>query len=105
MDEREARRGWIKPFPFNPYPLTSHRSPLTVIFHHFMEKKLSYIIAVISEFAQAHTLNLQQAYRYLMRYKGLEFIDQHYDIEHTLPFEDVIEDLTAYCKTNGGAIV
>ena len=49
-----------------------------------MEKKLSYIIAVISEFAQAHALNLQQAYRYLMRYKGLEFIDQHYDIEHTL---------------------
>ena len=91
-------------------PLTAHRSPFTVhlsplIFHHFMEKKLSYIIAVISEFAQAHTLNLQQAYRYLMRYKGLEFIDQHYDIEHTLPFEDVIEDLTAYCKTNGGAIV
>ena len=70
-----------------------------------MEKKLSYIIAVISEFAQAHTLNLQQAYRYLMRYKGLEFIDQHYDIEHTLSFEDVIEDLTAYCKTNGGAII
>ena len=70
-----------------------------------MEKKLSYIIAVISEFAQAHALNLQQAYRYLMRYKGLEFIDQHYDIEHILSFEDVIEDLTAYCKNNGGAIV
>ena len=67
-------------------------------FRRFMEKKLSYIIAVISEFAQAHTLNLQQAYRYLMRYKGLEFIDQHYDIEHTLSFEDVIEEFTKQFK-------
>lgn len=71
----------------------------------FMEKKVSYIIAVINEFALAHTLNSQQAYRYLSRYKGLEFIDKHYEIEHTLSFEDVVEDLTGYCKGNGGALV
>ncbi len=41
-----------------------------------MEKKVSYIIAVINEFALAHTLNSQQAYRYLLRYKGLEFVDK-----------------------------
>lgn len=69
-----------------------------------MEKRVSYIIAVINEFAQAHTLNSQQAYRYLRRYKGLEFVDRFYDIEHTLSFEDVVEDLTEYCKRNGGAL-
>ena len=69
-----------------------------------MEKRVSYIIAVINEFAQAHTLNSQQAYRYLRRYKGLELVDRFYDIEHTLSFEDVVEDLTEYCKRNGGAL-
>lgn len=69
-----------------------------------MESKLSYIIAVISDFAQAHKLNSQQSYRYLNRYKGLEFIDKFYDVEHTLSFEDVVEDLTDYCRRNGGAL-
>lgn len=69
-----------------------------------MEKKVSYIIAVINEFAMAHTLNSQQAYRYLLRYKGLEFVDKYYDIEHTLSFEEVVEDLTDFCRRNGGAL-
>ena len=69
-----------------------------------MEKKVSYIIAVINEFAMAHTLNSQQAYCYLLRYKGLEFVDKYYDIEHTLSFEDVVEDLTDYCRRNGGVL-
>lgn len=67
-----------------------------------MEKKLSYLLAVISEFAEAHAIDSRQAYLYLRRYKGLEFVDRHYDIEHTLSFEDVVEDLTDYCSRNGG---
>ena len=73
-----------------------------------MDKKLvdkvNYMIAVISDFAAMHSLSNVQSYRYLNRYKGLEFIDKYYEVEHTLPFEDVITDLTAYCKRKGGAL-
>ena len=67
--------------------------------------KVEYIIAVISDFASTHALTTSQAYRYLERFQGLDFIDRFYDVEHTFSFEDVIEDLTAYCHRKGGALV
>lgn len=69
-----------------------------------LEDKLAYIIAVVSEFAAAFSLNTQQAYRYLDRFKGIDFVDKFYQVEHTQPFEDVVEDLALYCRRNGGAI-
>ena len=69
-----------------------------------IEDRLAYIIAVVNEFAAAHSLNSQQAYRYLDRFKGIDFVDQFYNIEHTQSFEDVVEDLSIYCRKNGGAL-
>lgn len=66
--------------------------------------KVDYMIAIISDFAVAHSLSNAQSYRYLNRYKGLDFIDKFYEVEHTLPFDDVISDLTDYCKRMGGAL-
>ena len=60
-----------------------------------VKNKVEYIIAVISEFAAAHSLNTLQAYRYLERFKGLDFVSRFYNVEHTLSFEDVIEDLNS----------
>ncbi|MCD7925761.1 DUF3791 domain-containing protein [Phocaeicola sp.] len=70
-----------------------------------VKDKVGYIIAVISEFAEAHSLNTSQAYRYLERFQGLDFVDKFYGVEHTFSFEDVIDDLTAYCNRKGGALV
>ncbi len=69
-----------------------------------LEDKMAYIIAVVSEFAHAYSLNSQQAYRYLDRFKGIDFIDDYYQVEHTLSFDDVVEDLATYCRKNGGAL-
>lgn len=69
-----------------------------------IKDKVEYMIALISEFAKAHSLTSSQAYRYLERYKAIDFIDKHYDIAHTQRFEDVISDVTAYCRRFGGAI-
>ena len=68
------------------------------------EEKLAYIIAVVNEFATAFSLNSQQAYRYLDRFKGIDFVDMFYAVEHTLPFEDVVEDVALYCRNNGGML-
>ena len=34
--------------------------------------------------------------------KALTFVNRFYNVEHTLSFEDVVEDLTAYCHRKGG---
>lgn len=69
-----------------------------------LDDKLAYIIAVVNDFAAKYSLNPQQAYRYLSRFKGIDFVDDFYDVEHTLSFEDVVEDLALYCRKNGGAL-
>lgn len=69
-----------------------------------VKNKLEYIIAVVSEFAARFSLNPQQAYRYLDRFKGIDFVDKFYNVEHTQPFEDVVEDLALFCRKNGGQL-
>lgn len=69
-----------------------------------IKDKIAYIIAVIGEFADAHSLNNSQSYRYLKRFGGFDFINRFYNVEHTLSFQDVVEDLTDYCKRNGGRL-
>ena len=67
--------------------------------------RLNYIIALITEFADAHHISSQQAYIYLQQFKGLDFIDKYYEVEHTGSFENAVEDLTIYCQRMGGTIV
>ena len=69
-----------------------------------LEDKLAYIIAVVNEFAAKFSLNSQQAYRYLDRFKGIDFVDKFYNVEHTQSFEDVVEDLALFCRKNGGQL-
>ena len=65
---------------------------------------LDYIVACVSEFASHYDMHMKDAYRYLRKYKGIDFLMQYYDAEHTLSFEDAVEDLTAICKRNGGNV-
>lgn len=69
------------------------------------KRLLAFTIAVISEFAVAYGINSQQAFRYLDKYKGLDFVEEFYDVEHTLSFADVVEDVAKVCRRNGGGIV
>lgn len=70
-----------------------------------VKDKVAYVVAVIGEFAEAHGLSAAQAYRYLERFKGIDFLDRFYGVEHTFSFEDTVADLTAYCHRKGGALV
>ena len=45
-----------------------------------------------------------EAYRYLAVHGGIDFLAEHYDIEHTLSFADVIDDLKAISRRVGGKI-
>lgn len=70
-----------------------------------IKDKVEYIVIVISEFARKHSVNLQQAYNYLKRYRGIEFLNKGYDVEHLFSIEDAVDDVTAYCRRQGGVYV
>lgn len=65
---------------------------------------LNYIVVCISEFASRYEMHTRDAYIYLSRNKGIEFLKEFYDVEHTLPFEDVLDDLATICRKNGGTV-
>lgn len=65
---------------------------------------LDYIVVCISEFANKYEMHMRDAYVYLSTYEGIKFLKEFYDVEHTLSFEDAIEDVVAICKKNGGMI-
>ena len=65
---------------------------------------LDYIVVCVSEFADRHSINMQEAYQYLRQHKGIDFLQEFYDVEHTLSFDDVIDDLATVCRKNGGTI-
>lgn len=65
---------------------------------------VAYIIATINEFAKAHNISIREANNYLIRFKGIDFLTEHYNAEHLLSFDDSVEDLTQICLNNGGGI-
>lgn len=66
--------------------------------------KVSYGVALISEFAKRHKLSDPVAFRYLLDYNAIKLIDEEYDIAHTLSFEEMVDNLTVYCQRQGGRL-
>lgn len=67
-------------------------------------KMIDYIVVCVNEFAAAKNMTEREAYRYLFAHKGIEFLIDHYEIEHTLSLADAISDLSMICIKNGGAV-
>lgn len=65
---------------------------------------IGYIIANIGAFATTHGMSVREASNYLNRYKGLDFLAEHFEAEHLLSLQDSIQDLTQVCFNNGGGI-
>ena len=68
------------------------------------QKKINYAVACVSEFANRHGLDQKAAFQFLFRYKAIAFIKENYEIEHTLSFDDTMEDLLLICEKNGGRL-
>lgn len=62
------------------------------------KKKIGFTVACINEFAQHYNLSIQEAFRYLFQFKGIAFIKENYEVEHTLDFGTIIEDLGILCR-------
>ena len=68
------------------------------------KKKISFTVACVNEFARRHNIGIQESFRYLFRFKGIDFIKENYEVEHTLDFETIVEDLGILCRKNGGIL-
>lgn len=66
---------------------------------------IDYVMTVILELAHRHGLSIREASNYIGRFKGFDFLTEFYDVEHTLSFNDCVEDLTLVCQNHGGGIV
>lgn len=68
------------------------------------KKKIGFTVACVNEFALKHNLSEKEAFRYLFKFKGIAFIKENYEVEHTLDFGTILEDLGILCQRNGGMI-
>lgn len=69
-----------------------------------IKNRIEYIVVCVSEFAKRFNLTNQQAYSYLRRFTGIEFLVKHYGVMHTQSFESAVDDLQLYCYNRGGRI-
>lgn len=66
--------------------------------------RLEFIVACVGEFSIRFGLSNSAAYSYLRRFSGIDFLLKHYEAEHTLPIDEVVDDLQVLCKRNGGKV-
>ncbi len=67
-----------------------------------MKEQIVYMVICIHEYAAYKSITPDEAFLYLYENKGIDFLSEHYEAEHTLSLEDAIEDLDIICRRNGG---
>lgn len=67
-------------------------------------QKATFLTTGVTWFAAAYNMSETEAYRYLMRHKGIDFLEENYRFEQTLPQVVVVRDLARVCTNNGGTL-
>ena len=65
---------------------------------------INYMVVCVNDYADRHGLAYAEAFDYLLRNKGLDFLEDCYDAEHTLSLDTALDDLDAVCKRNEGRV-
>lgn len=63
-----------------------------------------FITTVLYHFSKIKGVSLGRAFRYLKTFKGLDYLSQFMEIERTLSYEEITDNLTLVCTRNGGAL-
>jgi len=66
------------------------------------KKIIFFYITCIMDFAEKFNITIKDAFSYLKKYKGIHFLMENYNIEHTLSKDDTLEALTNITLKNGG---
>ena len=65
---------------------------------------INYMVVCVNDYADRHGLSYAETFDYLLRNKGLDFLEDCYDAEHTLSLDTALDDLDAICKRNEGLV-
>ena len=66
---------------------------------------IRFIVMSLGMFARQKGLTLKEACNYLVRHKGIEFVENNYEVQHQLSLQETVDDMTAICRRNGGSIL
>ena len=64
--------------------------------------KISFVSFIIPAFAEAYKMNVRDAYLYLKKYGGFDFLHEHWWSLHTDNAIWAVHDIYEICRQNGG---
>lgn len=68
-----------------------------------LQKQMTdYFVICVNEFAKHFGIKPKDSFFYLDKHKGLDFLEEYYDVQHTLSFDETVENLALICRKNGG---
>lgn len=56
------------------------------------KRKIGFTVACVNEFANRYKMSSKEAFQYLFQFKGIAFLKENYDVEHTLDFETILDE-------------
>ena len=65
---------------------------------------ISFVAMIVALFAQKHHLGEPSAFHYLDKYGGASLLVDHYGYLHTQDYDQVVDDLSNYCRRQGGTL-
>lgn len=65
---------------------------------------LEFLVALVAEFATRLNISQNDAYNYMRQYHGLDYYFKHYNILHTLSFDENVDDMIQVCANHGGQL-
>ena len=68
------------------------------------KNKINWTVVCVNEFARQKAIPIKDAFLYLNKYNGIAFLKENYEAEHTLSFNEAVEDLDIICSKNGGVL-
>ena len=67
-----------------------------------ISNKLSFISFIIPKFASGYKMGMQEAYFYLKKYGGMDYLNEYWWALHTDNPYWAIRDMAQVCRNNGG---
>ena len=63
-------------------------------------ERVRFVTIGVMWYAHRRNMSFADAYRYLLVYKGIQFLEENFAYEQTLPRETLLNDLDAVCNMN-----
>lgn len=62
------------------------------------KQQIHFIAVAICWFADAKNISTKDAYDYLLKHRGIYFLEENYEYEQTRPKDTIVSDLTQICN-------